>query len=34
MFHWLPIHGFRDSADVERFALMAKSKAQQYDDAT
>jgi len=33
MFHWLPIHGFRDSAEVERFALLAKLKAQQYDHA-
>src|SRR5262249_14113759 len=34
MFHWLPVHGFQDTADVERLAQLAKSKVQQYEDKT
>jgi hypothetical protein len=34
MFYWLPIDGFGSAAEVERFASLAKSKAQQYEDAT
>lgn len=30
IFHWLPMHAFRDSADVERFAELAKSKVKNY----
>jgi hypothetical protein len=32
VFHWLPAHGFADSADVERFAELAKSTAPKYDE--
>lgn len=28
--HWLPLHGFRDPADVERLADMAQSRVRQY----
>lgn len=30
VFHWLPMHAFRDTADVERFAQLAKSKVRDY----
>jgi hypothetical protein len=33
VFHWLPAHGFRESADMERLAQIAQSKVQQYDHA-
>lgn len=33
IFHWLPAHGFREPADMERLAQMAQSKVQQYDNA-
>ena len=31
MFHWLPIHAFREPADSKAFAQLAKSKVQHYD---
>jgi len=34
MFHWLPITGFRDAADVERLAQLAKSNVQDYSQKT
>jgi hypothetical protein len=34
MFHWLPLHGFCDAAEIERFAILAKTAAQQHHDAT
>jgi hypothetical protein len=33
MFHWLPVHGFHDAADVERLAQMIRSNVSQYDHA-
>ena len=33
-FHWLPVSGFHDAADVERLAQFVKSNVTQYDDAT
>jgi hypothetical protein len=30
MFHWLPMHAFHDTGDVERFAELAKSKVKEY----
>jgi pimeloyl-ACP methyl ester carboxylesterase len=30
LFHWLPMHAFRDTGDVERFAELAKSKVREY----
>ncbi len=30
-FHWLPVHGFHDAADVERLAQLIKLNVQQYD---
>jgi hypothetical protein len=33
MFHWLPVRGFGDAADIERFAQLAQSNSQQYDHA-
>ncbi len=33
IFHWLPLHGFRDQADVERLADMAQSRVRQYSMA-
>src|SRR5206468_6953159 len=30
IFHWLPLHDFRDLRDIERFADLAKSKAKEY----
>ena len=30
IFHWLPIHAFRDTADAERFAELASSKVRDY----
>ena len=30
-FHWLPLHGFQDAADVERLAQLTKSNVQDYD---
>jgi len=33
MFHWLPTHGFQDSADVERLSELIKMKVDQYDHA-
>lgn len=32
MFQWLPIHGFHDTADVERLAQLIKANVQQYDE--
>jgi hypothetical protein len=32
-FHWLPVHGFHDAADVERLAQLTQSNVQQYDHA-
>ncbi len=32
IFHWLPLHAFRDPADAERFAELAKSKVRDYAD--
>ena len=32
IFHWLPMHAFRDTGDVERFAELAKSKTREYAD--
>jgi hypothetical protein len=34
MLHWLPIRGFQSAAEVERFASLAKSKVQEYEEAT
>jgi hypothetical protein len=31
VFHWLPAHAFRGTADVEAFAQLAKSKVQDFD---
>ena len=33
MFHWLPVHGFHDAADVERLAQLTKANIQQYHHA-
>jgi|SRR5439155_11621229 len=30
--HWLPVRGFRDRADLERFAQIAKAKVEDYKD--
>ena len=30
IFYWLPMHAFRDTADAERFAELAKSKVRDY----
>jgi len=32
-FHWLPSDAFGDPADIERFAELAKSKVQRYEQA-
>ena len=33
MFHWLPVHGFQNAADVERLAQLTKSSVKQYEHA-
>jgi hypothetical protein len=33
IFHWLPMHAFRNTGDAERFAELAKSKVRDYDVA-
>ena len=33
VFHWLPMHAFRDTADVERFAELVKSNVRDYVQA-
>jgi len=33
MFHWLPMHAFRDPEDIERVVDLAKSKVKEYVDA-
>jgi hypothetical protein len=30
MFHWLPVCGFQDSADIERLAQIAKTNVKEY----
>ena len=30
--HWLPVGGFQDSADLDRFAALARSKVESYKD--
>jgi hypothetical protein len=30
VFHWLPMHAFRNPGDMERFAELAKSKVREY----
>ena len=30
VFHWLPVHAFRDTADLQAFAELAKSKVKRY----
>jgi hypothetical protein len=30
VFHWLPMRAFREAGDVERFAVLAKSKVKDY----
>ena len=34
IFHWLPMHAFHDTADVERFAKLAKSKVREYAEVS
>jgi len=30
--HWLPVRGFQDPADLDRFAALARSKVESYSD--
>jgi len=32
IFHWLPMHAFRNAEDAERFAQIAKSKVRDYTE--
>jgi hypothetical protein len=34
MFHWLPVHGFHEAADVERLAQLTKANVEQYHFAS